>query len=176
MPFNSLFEFSFCNIFKQSFEYVPWHYVTLTPCIYFISELLFCYHLHKSLPPQLIVTDCCSYVQNQYSLFQFHLHCTLGPSLPLFHLLPYFFCCSILSSNVLSSDTPQDIFPYAGHCLSGCTPPQYWHGCCCNIWPTRTLAVSSYIYMPHMKLLPLIMQPESLYIVDDKANNIWQQW
>ena len=110
----------------------------------FYMELLFCYHLHASLTPPLIVTNFCSYVQNQYS------HVSILPLLysgvisnsflftaPLLLLWHTFLKCPILPH-------PAHVFLYAGHCLGRCTPPQYQHGCCCNVWPTRALVVSSF--------------------------------
>ena len=32
------FEFGFCTVFKQPFEYVPLHYATLIPCVYLIQN------------------------------------------------------------------------------------------------------------------------------------------
>ena len=39
---------------------------------------------------------------------------------------------------------PEHVFPHAGHCLSTCTPPQYWYDCHCDVQITGALALSSF--------------------------------
>ena len=137
MPFYSLFEFIFCNIFKQSSEYVPkalcYSHFPVS-ILYGITILLLPAHVSLTLP--LIMTNFCSYVQNQYSLFQFHLCCILGMLLPLSHLpsLSLLLQHTLLKCPVFPQ--PTHVFPYARHCLGMCNLPQYQHGCYYN-HPTK---------------------------------------
>ena len=48
---------------------------------------------------------------------------------------------------------PTHVFPYARHCLGMCTPPQYWHGCCCDVRPSGPLVLSSFGFFAIVALL-----------------------
>ena len=79
---------------------------------------------------------------------------SVGTSLAPFCLFLYFFCCSIPSWNAPSCHTPHThILPYTEHCLSWCNPPQYLHGCHCDVQPTGALVVSSFAFFDTFILL-----------------------
>ena len=48
---------------------------------------------------------------------------------------------------------PAHILPYARHCLSTCTPPQYWHGCCCDVGSSRPLVLPTFGFFTIFTLL-----------------------
>ena len=88
----------------------------------FYMELLVCYCLCTHLILQLTLTNFCSYVQNQYSLFQFNLCCTLGTSLAPFHLLPCSLCYARPSWSAPSCHIPHTSCHTLGTVLAGVFP------------------------------------------------------
>ena len=135
--------FGFCNVFKQPFEYVPWHYVILTPCIYLygtIILLLSAFVSNSAVNSDWFLFICTASILTVSilpSLYSWDVSTSISFTAPLLLLWHTFLKCPVLPHAT-------HIFLYAGYCLGRCTLPQYWCGCHYNIWPTGSLAVSSF--------------------------------
>ena len=132
MPFNGLFELSFCNVFKSLLN--MYHSIMLLSLpisiLYGIVTLLLPACISNSAVNSdqflLICTESILIVSILPLLYSSDVSSSISFTTLLLLLLHTFLKCCILPH-------PAHIFPYTGHCLSRCTLPQYWHGYCCNI-------------------------------------------
>ena len=143
MPLNSLFEFIFCNILNSLLSMCHGIMLPLLP----VSIL---YRIIILLVPACISN---SAINNDQFLFRCTESILTVSILSLLYSLDISTSMSFTALSLLLWHTllkclvlpqPAHVFLYAGHCLSGCTPPQYWHGCCCDVQPTRALTLSSF--------------------------------
>ena len=116
MPFYSLFEFIFSNVFKQSLEYVPQHYVILAFHIYFI------YGITILLVPACVSNSAINNDQFLFKCTESILTVSILPSLYSWDTSTHisFTALSLLLQHTflkcLVLPQPTHVFPYARHC------------------------------------------------------------